>query len=1364
MPLRADAAAFVPSFPTSSVPDSSISSRPTDNHESPSLSNQSTKQKERRNKKKKKNITDGAVKNPHAPSSVGTSNDQEEPLRTDPKYQEKPNHQRQPKKKKNHNLNQKKPEGGPQKTTGKRNNQKQRKKRAQKKKDLQKSNEQEQTVDIQSTNVADDNVVDDSLALDQFPSLGSAPDDHELGTAAEEPSGHAWANVAAVVPKDLEDTTTEEEHSIVVPSISGGIRLTLLKPTSHTLAADHPSCLDDENNKERPSSLLEDSGNDEKPKPPLGDVPVTPPKRPRVAIAKLRDRWWDLLRKQQQRENQAPKEEAKEPIAKHHDKEKVEVTTPFAAAEEYVELSSLQFYNGKVAHSGDHNSNQNAVHQQQPDSQSTIDMNRLQKYLECSHPLHYAIVERDREAVQALTTVVSPPPRAVESADSGRTKLLVLGKSITDLSPLQLAVKLDTPDLLHRLLRTMATQKDHARRYNHTTVESAFPMDRGACEFPTPLMMAAELGHESCAQILLSSSSSSGEALVSTRDETGNNALHYCCRGSASSPTLLQSLLEVVVNAGGTLPFKVLMCKNNTLGQTPLHVACQEGRAELVEIFLAVCGSSSCFSIFVKILAMQDKQGQTPLLAAIASGSTDLVMTLLMWRGNHHHHHMGTKQRQKASTVQQQQQQQQQTTITGKDICPLVWAVTKAPAIHSADMVRLLLEFHTPAFLTTSSRSPSSSTEENHGYDLTQALWQAVLRSSTHNQSSKQQAAEEQLGEEELLEILHALVEAGANPCEVREQKKTSIPEQMKRWTDPKHQHAKRQTDISSDSAQQQSANNNNCGSSDVLARASGTTVLTLAAALGHVPTLTALLDSLIAYRKKIKTSRRRDPTLRKQPESFFRGLERIEETELRTALSDSLVTSLYLGYADDSDGNDGKIGTSDEYLACSLVLFRKGARLDSACLARLKASLGTPILRRVDEVISGNDGVSSAAIWRPLASHYYNFRSGYRRENVMLSRPDNGDSQDVNLSMEDRSQLMYRLPWFRKMLLASHGSHCEWIDPRSIPPERKNRDKEVGFHEAIQADRVVLVTENGDGEIGVHGLVVSQQSAKLAAAIRFARTSSNSFPNVGEQQPKLIEVDLQSTPTKLVLLMLQHLYHGSIVCGLPSDDEQCRETLLDLLLLSEEYLCPSFAQECEMRLLSQDPRKCFCWSCNRATTLKATRSSTGGYGGDDEEVVYAVDGPSKLITPESVLDVIAVAQHLEESNMGIPKDEGYRMDFSIRLSTFPTTSNAQTNASSASEWMPLSSQKPLAALHEVAMNVLLYNFANVLKSEAFAAQLQDSLAGSCTSQNEAPALLLRMCLDELVAASDFRDAWDLTSLNKKTLMASTKTAGSHGS
>ena len=204
-----------------------------------------------------------------------------------------------------------------------------------------------------------------------------------------------------------------------------------------------------------------------------------------------------------------------------------------------------------------------------------------------------------------------------------------------------------------------------------------------------PLIHAARLGHEECASILLLQQEK-GSTMLFLNDADGNTALHYCCRENGNKAMLVTLLKQVTGNtkAKHQQLSKLLTARNKNL-KTPLHIACESGRSDLVEVFLMTCRSSLLF----KILSIEDVNSETPLLCAVSNRSYDVVLSLLMWRRNHSQQ-QGTKSNRHSATrpffdninnIDHILQSNEEHLAK----CPLVWAAKSG----NLEMIDLLIQF-----------------------------------------------------------------------------------------------------------------------------------------------------------------------------------------------------------------------------------------------------------------------------------------------------------------------------------------------------------------------------------------------------------------------------------------------------------------------------------------------------------------------------------------------------------------------------------------------------------------------------------------------------------------------------------------------
>jgi hypothetical protein len=821
------------------------------------------------------------------------------------------------------------------------------------------------------------------------------------------------------------------------------------------------------------------------------------------------------------------------------------------------------------------------------------------RYRECVDPLHEAIRQNDVAALCALcknwqshkdSPNDSPAGERYNNSKVALSTNAVQGKQ-TDPSaytPLEWAVYLDRPEcvrvILHAIQAGTYCEPESISRKSSTgcldTVSQA-----AKSQFTDAILMTVKYRHEACLQVFLSEGATSMWWRI--RDEDDNNLLHCLCQSRVSVENWRMAIGISASSSGSVrIPSVIeskLLSSANCHGQLPLHLACASKRMDIVEDIL----STASLSFLAKWLRTLDERLHTPFLTAVWSGSTDVVMSFLMWRGNnmfHSHHH----------------QQPSQAP------CPLLVAV------HSGrvSMVSLLLEFY----------DPSSSI--GVGYNLTQALYAAL-----------------EVQSEASLEMIGILIDAGANPCKMEDNSSRLLPRR-------------------------------NTLSWAVLKR--------------NMKGLSLAIDRYTRYLTRTRISRRGDPVLQKQPESFFAGIESKEDAEMTSALRDALVTSLFLGWmtlasdrsevgevstdtytdvdGDEADTKDGS-GATDEstdtdggrqkiprqYYDCSFLLWSdRMVQLGASGLERLKLSL-----------VSGSL-IPASDVLLPAMNEYVYKGAFYPSSDMILS-----ESQRQHGYW---TVLMCNLDWMD--LSDTDALMCRWM---------RNHGRSYLTEYVDLVPDVSLVVSDGT-IFAVHSAVVSAKSAKLAAAIRFEKMQRGCNDSDGSLM--CVNVDITG---QLCQLLLEHIYHRSVVSlhsmlsggtkarsgattttstttattivgdkGPTAKREYCN-VLLQLLLVAQEFLCPSLILECEMRLLTGNVVCCKCPLCSYSLlsdhSLKIVR-------GDKENNVVVYEGSiyksnihkssnssiagnrddEALIGPQSALDVLSVSQHIDESSL-IPDD-----------------------------------------------------------------------------------------------------------------------------
>jgi len=179
--------------------------------------------------------------------------------------------------------------------------------------------------------------------------------------------------------------------------------------------------------------------------------------------------------------------------------------------------------------------------------------------------------------------------------------------------------------------------------------------------------------------------------------------------------------------------------------------------------------------------------------------------------------------------------------------------------------------------------------------------------------------------------------------------------------------------------------------------------------------------------------------------------------------------------------------------------------------------------------------------------------------------------------------------------------------------------------------------------------------------------------------------------------------------------------------------LIPSLKHECEMRLLSAHPKRCYCWSC--CTVVQ----SCCGVVMDPQsmpvyECLYRINGPSRLLDETSVLDALAVSQQLQEfkSEKGLKFWSLLNIPVNSVFSDKTVWENYRKNQNCLSV--------DFEGVKHAAIEVFFNSFCAVIQSPSYSLQMQSTFdeepndAGyqSRDQENEMQTMLLQACLDEL--------------------------------
>lgn len=391
--------------------------------------------------------------------------------------------------------------------------------------------------------------------------------------------------------------------------------------------------------------------------------------------------------------------------------------------------------------------------------------------------------------------------------------------------------------------------------------------------------------------------------------------------------------------------------------------------------------------------------------------------------------------------------------------------------------------------------------------------------------------------------------------------------------------------------------------------------------------------------------------------------MESRESAERASSMRHALIISLHYGYTKRAEHTK----RSSLFYTCSQVLYRRGAQLGQVGLDHLRFSLVWP-----------RDSLSSAGELSWTTQLY----PSYEARETTAKPPLQPSAKNEQSRHTMWSHWMMSMDWMQR---SDEKIECDWLRSFLLHHAESSGD------DVIPVPDVILICEDGD-RILAHSDALIAKSAKLAAAINFSTMARS-------KDIHQIEVSMSRDECQR---MLQHIYYGSIVASLPENAQELTTALLDLVLIGEEFICPGLVQECEMRLLSRRPRRCVCSQCNRAK---------------EDCWSYRAAGPSALITPDTALDVLAIAQHGYNAYHG--SEHGYQ----INIGWYRTFTSLWT------PMIPSISIGPLEALKEAALRCLLLDFDAVSRTSSF---LQHQESSETSQQAE---WLLHSCLEEYASS-----------------------------
>lgn len=540
------------------------------------------------------------------------------------------------------------------------------------------------------------------------------------------------------------------------------------------------------------------------------------------------------------------------------------------------------------------------------------------------------------------------------------------------------------------------------------------------------------------------------------------------------------------------------------------------------------------------------------------------------------------------------------------------------------------------------------------------------------------------------------------------------------------------------------------------------------------------MITAYSSFLASLKRLRRNDPLLRPQPESYFRRLEDQEDVAVYSYVDTALVTSLFLLWQSSQQGSSS---ARSSYGICALVLFKCGSRLNlsssttaAVSLRRLVSQQAMQWLEKCLEMgillpppkkLKSNIVEGRYYFQAPIAQYRIpNYCVGKKK--LMIN--DVPFYHDEGATYMDWSDVLSELPWFRSRI--KYGVNCNyWMQKNllsNVSSWSKVKEGVTTYNNNITAlveDEFFLVVEGQ--KLLAHKSIVSARSGKLAAQIRFTESHITQQPSAGE----CLSVKVDHLPLLTAMMLLCHCYHGSIAFGLrKSPLEQCHQ-LLEMALVAEEYLCPSLLLECELRLLQNSSKNCcICPHCSDESILSEEQMDCpigleclekakmihdptlycepAGVHTYKSSSTFISDGG--LITPESALDILAVAQQLEQSSSS-SQQELYRIKFyqsgnkiDDPKKTMSSCVGWNNNINSDKEVGTGYISTPFAAAKIMAIWSMLRNFPAVIKSDSYLRQINNDdeddiaevdasfTAGAHPGNDECATLLLETCLEEL--------------------------------
>ena len=480
-------------------------------------------------------------------------------------------------------------------------------------------------------------------------------------------------------------------------------------------------------------------------------------------------------------------------------------------------------------------------------------------------------------------------------------------------------------------------------------------------------------------------------------------------------------------------------------------------------------------------------------------------------------------------------------------------------------------------------------------------------------------------------------------------------------------------------------------------------TPLSVAVMASDYRSIECMLHSYMHALSVTQSLRRKDPLLISQPESYFRAVEERETDTIQCSLQSALVRALFLTWQS-GDFDNGK---------CCIVLYKRGITL---------SRLG---FQWLEKCISMQKFVLPSSSWDDSIEGYY-FEAPLVQYSLPKAPIDTFNAYANVGTFMCWSHILLDLPWTNKF-----SFNCKWM--RNETNSDFDCDQFKTSH--LLDDEFYLVFDNE--RLLLHKSIISARSGKLAAAIHFMEAQGRYN---AEDDKLCVSIDL---PLLLAKMLITHCYHGSVSFGLMASPLKRSEQLLELALVAEEYLCPSLLAEVEMRLLETKSNDCFCAYCSGAAMSPkddlacpiATEIIAQVEAGQNLDChpfgVYFYKASrfnaSSLISPESALNVLAVAQQLE---LSASSQNG---SYALKYTTKCQESVANTDIDVERDKNAGILTAPFLACKTAAVHTLLRDF-KLFMQEANKKDDDDVplIGGKDAGIDENCVLLLRTCLEEL--------------------------------